>query len=425
VQVRFGFVPYNTNVNVGYLLPTAYFNDRWTYQSRRPQTRQEDQWVLMSGYPRSTYRAEQRTNVPYFYCNQAAANQLYTRNETTSGNTRIVIEEIYTTNQNAWTSANGGTCSGQKETKETRYQRQTVTLFSHWIYEPVEHNVSGLKNGSAWKADRNLRLPLGFEGADRTISWDGCIEERRTITGTNFNPIPKQQAIDLDINRVPDSSDSRWGPLLRGAIYTRYDNNGNFTRDQVLATNDRGGYESYSCPTESRLLQRWNDPGAFSTYVNGLQPNGNTYHDIGLLWGARLMSPNGIFAADNAYTPQGGEIERHLIFMTDGDTVTSNFGYSAYGVPWYDRRNVANPGNPGAGFNNEVNARFSALCREVRNLNITLWVISFGSGSNSATETRLEECASQGRYFTARNSAALQQTFRSIADQISALRLIK
>ena len=30
VQIRFGFVPYNTNVNVGRLLPKAYFADSWT-----------------------------------------------------------------------------------------------------------------------------------------------------------------------------------------------------------------------------------------------------------------------------------------------------------------------------------------------------------------------------------------------------------
>ena len=43
---------------------------------------------------------------------------------------------------------------------------------------------------------------------------------------------------------------------------------------------------------------------AFDDYVDRLHPaNGNTYHDIGLIWGARLESPTGIFSADNALTP--------------------------------------------------------------------------------------------------------------------------
>jgi hypothetical protein len=34
VQLRFGFVPYAVNVNVGRLLPLDYMADRWAYQSR-------------------------------------------------------------------------------------------------------------------------------------------------------------------------------------------------------------------------------------------------------------------------------------------------------------------------------------------------------------------------------------------------------
>ena len=34
VQIRFGFVPYDTNVNVGKLLPSTWFANTWTYQSR-------------------------------------------------------------------------------------------------------------------------------------------------------------------------------------------------------------------------------------------------------------------------------------------------------------------------------------------------------------------------------------------------------
>ncbi len=34
VQLRFGFVPYAVNVNVGRLLPLDYMAERWTYQSR-------------------------------------------------------------------------------------------------------------------------------------------------------------------------------------------------------------------------------------------------------------------------------------------------------------------------------------------------------------------------------------------------------
>jgi hypothetical protein len=115
-----------------------------------------------------------------------------------------------------------------------------------------------------------------------------------------------------------------------------------------------------------------------------------------------------------------------MIFMTDGDTLTRASDYAAYGVPWFDRRNVASPGSTTASLNDEVNARFTALCTAVKNKNITLWVISFGDGSNATTESRLQACAtSSSYYFKAANSATLQSAFSSIANQISQLRLTK
>ena len=414
VQIRFGFTPYNTNVNVGRLLPTEYLADRWSYQSRQPlysppawhqQSMTESPWQNIS-----------YTGVRQSDCTQANADALNTRQEQTNGTNRTVTETINV--RDSWTTANGGTCNGRRRTRVTTYSYYAA--FSQWRYDLIEHPVAGLKNGeTAWNA--SIQLPLGASGANRAVTWDGCIEERQTVTGTNFTPRPTN-AIDLDIDRVPDNAASRWGPLLRTAIYTRNDGT-NYVRNRIETPNDLANNSSYSCPTAARKMASWTDASLFSSYVNSLAPSGNTYHDIGLLWGARLLSPTGLFAAENDVTPQGGEIERHLIFMTDGDTVTNNFGYSAYGVPWYDRRNVANPGNPGNGFNNEVNARFEAICAAVRNQNVTLWVISFGNGSNATTEGRLEDCATPGRYFTARSSSALQATFRQIADQISALRL--
>lgn len=418
VQIRFGFVPYNTNVNVGRLLPTAYMRDAWSYQSRQPifAPREERRLGSSSTGPRQNIAYN---NVRESDCTQANATALNTSNTQRNGDTETVTEVRHT--RTGWSSNSNGTCSGYRETTTSVYRYVVVQEFSHWRYDLIQHPVAGLKNGATgWNS--SIQLPLDNNGANRTVNWDGCIEERQTVTGTNFTPIPAN-AIDLDIDRAPDSDASRWGPLLQGTIYTRRDGNNNYTRNRVDSTGTPSNGYSYSCPTAARKLADWNDASLFSSYVNSLTANGNTYHDIGLLWGARLMSPTGIFGSENALTPQGGEIERHLIFMTDGDTVTSNLGYSAYGVPWYDRRNVANPGNAGNAFNAEVNARFDALCTAVKNKNITLWVISFGTGSNATTEGRLENCATPGRYFVARNSSALQATFRQIADQISALRL--
>ena len=144
-----------------------------------------------------------------------------------------------------------------------------------------------------------------------------------------------------------------------------------------------------------------------------------------MIWGARLMSPTGIFRNENATTPNGGEIERHLIFMTDGDTNANDNDYAAYGLPFFDHRQTpANPTKPQ--LDDQVNQRFLAVCNWVKNSNIKLWVINFGEGQAQETVDRLKACARDGgEYFEATDSVGLQRTFKSIADQISQLRLTK
>jgi hypothetical protein len=117
-----------------------------------------------------------------------------------------------------------------------------------------------------------------------------------------------------------------------------------------------------------------------------------------------------------------------MIFMTDGDPCTGVSNYQAYGIAWFDRRQTDPSVAPTDGctttgtLTEQVNARTTALCTAIKNKNITLWVITFGS-VDPTTVTRLTNCASSGRYFSASNAAQLQTTFASIANQISQLRL--
>jgi Flp pilus assembly protein TadG len=442
VQIRFGFMPYATNVNVGKLLPTSYFANSWPYQSRQAEWTTSNNgttWV-QSGTPTSSTGGTQTlTGVAQNLCNDASAqaygynssNDTYSNNNNTKTNVSVIT---HITN---WTSSNGGTCQYKQTTTTTVYTKQTTTTttFNRWHYGQITTDISGLKNGTAW--NNSFTLPIGSNGTSKTISWDGCIEERATVKQSSYSPIPSG-AKDLDIDLVPNQSDATtlWGPALPGAIYTRsatatYDDSPWTLTDQYTTTDYVNGSDYY-CPVEAKKLQTWPVADDFDNYVDGLTPNGNTYHDIGLLWGARFASPTGIFASENAYTPQGGEIERHIIFMTDGDPCTAGTNYQAYGVGWFDRRQTATGTDPGKVQNctegsvltDQVNARTAAICTAIKNKNITLWVITFGT-LDPRTVTRMTACATPGRYFNATNGPQIQATFKSIADQISALRLTK
>jgi hypothetical protein len=275
-----------------------------------------------------------------------------------------------------------------------------------------------------------LAVAPGATGISTTLSsWDGCIEERPTVQGvTDFDPIPAN-AYDLDIDLVPSTGNpnSLWGPIWNRLHFSRRNGSNNTISERSYASGADGESDdnrsSYSCAPESRLLQSWTNPTLFENYVNGLQPTSNTYHDIGLLWGARLLSPTGIFAAQNAMTPSGGTIERHLIFMTDGTAVADSMNQTAYGVHWYDRRQTASGTAPtNAELVTQIQERMQGLCMAVRNKNITLWVIYFGSVS-SGDATRMQACATPGKYYAASNNSQLTTIFASIAAQISQLRL--
>nr|WP_315763333.1 pilus assembly protein TadG [Sphingomonas sp. Y38-1Y] len=451
VQVRFGFVPYATNANVGRLLQPAWMADEWTYQSREISAI----WGVWNSFydntlrgPASSWSAWKNRGAGYFQSNgTSCSNPPADDYEQADGgaingqleNDAWFVADVPFTQrdyQGVYNSS-GKVCQLQ-ERERTVYRRSYLTRAVQgsknaiptpaWRYKPVRIDVGPLKSGTSW--NDSIDLPIGNGYVNSTIRWDGCIEERATVRQSNYQPIPAA-AHDLQINEVPSSgdADTLWAPAIGGATYVRrstYSNSSAYNQAEITTFTNFTG-RAYSCPTPARRLQDW-DPGNFGSYVDSLTPGGNTYHDIGLLWGARLLSPTGLFRTDNEFTPQGGEIERHLIFMTDGDTCTDADNYQAYGIAWFDRRQTDPGAAPTEGcgtsgtLTQQVNARTAALCEATKNLNITLWVIWFGD-KNTSIEGRMRSCASEGRFFSARNSTQLQQTFRSIADQISALRL--
>lgn len=467
VQIRFGFMPYASNVNVGKLLPTAYIADSWPYQSREAQFTNSTTTTWSEGTATETGTPDivqedtsgwSTINTTYGVTSSWCTSQVppdgeinYTGSPTTQnlqtggGNPRTVTWE---TEQDGWHYDYRASyrdwddrCRIQRRVRYVEVTRfwtrtdtgteTTVQTFHRYRYAQITHNISGLKNGTGW--NNSVSLPIGYQGAARSLTWDGCIEERQTVSQASYSPIPSG-AKDLDIDLVPNSGDpsTLWGPALPGAVFARdvVSYWSQLDRDESLTTTDYYNNVPYYCPTEAKKLQAWPTASTFETYVNGLTPSGNTYHDIGLLWGARFVSPTGIFRSENEYTPQGGEIERHLIFMTDGEACTGDTDYGPYGLPWLDRRTTDPSSAPTGGclttgtITQQVNARTQALCTAVKNKNITLWVIWFGAESTTI-EGMMQSCATPGRYFAARNSTDLQNTFRSIADQISQLRLTK
>lgn len=491
-QIRFGFVPYAVNVNVGRLLPTEYFVDSAPYQSRVPvlssvwaytlgsespptfgsfsnpsTPSSPDSWttytnsntsqtVTINGTnyqtvlsaascPRTApgaYTAvgsqfDQLTSTSSSAPVHPAASVVYGNYTRTIPQTRYLFQYVISNNR---CRLQWGTRSFDRTATGTSNRPVSWTnypdIVSSWQYRQVTHNITALKNGTAW--NNAVSLPVGSvnvnllpsgsttlttykRAANVPVIWDGCVEERQTVRTTNFSPIP-DGALDLDIDLIPTAdTTTRWAPILPEAVWGRY-SSGNNTTSTVTTSSELDRNMSYFCPQPASRLTSYPTSGAFDTYVANLTAEGNTYHDIGLIWGARLISPTGLFAADNA---NRDNIQRHVVFMTDGDTVTSTNGYSAYGVEWWDRRRTPTTTTPTTTLlNAQVNSRFRAMCTQMKNeMGVTLWVVAFGAGVSGTAKANLEACASTGKYYSASNSAALISTFQGIAAEISDLRL--
>ncbi|HEX8388364.1 MAG TPA: hypothetical protein VF636_05050, partial [Sphingomonas sp.] len=355
-QLRFGFVPYSSNVNVGGVLPANAIANTWQYQTRTfTGVRQWSNWAQSRNASNQLIHVAPKDNGECPNAPGAPANKQYRY-------------------------AKGNVSGAQRCIQE---ERSNLPL---WRYAQSPVDVSALKNGGSFPRTFT-RQQIGDDAQDEQITWDGCVEERQTVRAANYTPIPAQ-ANDLNIDMLPVNGAvaTQWGPVLPQLTFWRRITNNLNQRNLAVHANTPNRYYrgalSYACPTAARRLRDYNvagGPNDFMAYVNSLRPAGNTYHDIGMIWGQRLASPTGMFAADNALTPTGGAIERHLVFMTDGDTNAMEYDHNAYGLPWYDRRQTdPNVAPTQAALEAQVDARFEALCARGRGP-FTIWVIGFGA----------------------------------------------
>lgn len=232
------------------------------------------------------------------------------------------------------------------------------------------------------------------------------------------------QALDLDLDLVPTSNeDTKWKPSYPELIYARAmtsKNSGSFSKspkttdDEYLRPEDLG---VAACPAPARKLAEMT-AADLSVYLAALTPTGQTYHDIGMIWGGRLMSPNGLFAAENADI-NGRATKRNLIFLTDGETAPYDVAYSSYGLEPLDARRWDK--GSALTLTQTVEERFSFACEEVKKRNVTVWVIGFGTTMTDMLRT----CAGDGHWFQADDATQLNNIFDRIAKTIGELRVSK
>ncbi|MFZ5666156.1 MAG: pilus assembly protein TadG-related protein [Pseudomonadota bacterium] len=471
--IRYGFVPYSSTVNVGYLLQRDWIQDNAVYDSRVPdgtstvagstqgatQTRPVTTTTSGSSATGTRYQGSSERCVP-------PANSLsdtYTPwSAWTPSATNLPRSRTRTRTRNGTTYSAGlinGVCWITPTNFNNLVQEITETVsvnpnagntgadqtIYHWFYQPVSYSMTALKGAGA--GDQPVSFgsfvaQVGNNHTNRTISWtkaNGCIEERATRRTDEGANVPRH---DMDIDLVPNPADptTQWKPYLPGVVYGRNQSNVTATTGWLFsgaaATSTRvvnvnsninyytpfGDTTQYgACPTYALKMAEI-DSATLEAYLAALNPAGFTYHDIGMTWGLRLMSPQGLFAAEHQAAAANGTFARHLIFMTDGETDTRIGGYDAWGMSAVARRRTPTGSIPtNATQNTLTETRLGELCTFAKNdKNITVWVIAFGT----TLTPLLENCASPNRAYQADNAEELTETFAQIASQIAQLRLI-
>lgn len=281
-----------------------------------------------------------------------------------------------------------------------------------------------------------LPIPAPVAGTSTTVqtpltttsnTWRGCIEERQTVSTINSASgytIPGG-AYDLNIDYIPDSDATDWSPhwpemiwYRKGGAYTSstYANQQMTNDVNTPAISDpANGY--FACPAAAVRLKAWSR-GDLQTYVNSLQAIGGTYHDIGMIWGARFLSPDGIFGSDNPSVFGNMPVSRYIIFLTDGLMSPNPDSYTAYGVEYMDQRVTGTS----AATNQKADhvQRLAMICNAAKAKGISIWVIGFAQ----ALDSSLTNCASSAaQASTSGSQSDLIARFTEIGKNIGALRL--
>ena len=465
LRLRYGIVPYSSTVNVGRLLYGAnpdYIRQSSTYPSRAANF---NQVVAVANTPTSSgawdyYNGSSGAGsaTPSSSVRSTSQCQTWVNSANTTGGgpaptTTYAYSYDGSSSSSSYVAASNWGWSGAPDTSGTdrscrRWKiTQTTTYttrrgFSNWTYRNESFDLSGFiqpsgsillaNNASGTVADPGgsynaQQLAIAATGGSSSpVSWNGCIEERDTTTSINGGTsmtIPSG-ALDLNINLIPSSTGSKWRPQLPDVVYKR--TAGSTTVNRNLGSSDTtdwikdytysDGY--WACPTEAKRLTEWTRED-FDDYITGLQPIGGTYHDIGMIWGARMISTGGVFA-DGCDEYNGMPCNRHIIFMTDGAQTAYCNVLAAWGLEQNDMR-VTGAGNcPSQLARHEQ--RFRMACNAAKDLNASVWVIAFDQSLNS----NLTGCASNSSQATTSiDRDTLIERFRQIGNQIGALRLVR
>lgn len=202
-------------------------------------------------------------------------------------------------------------------------------------------------------------------GIVRTQAWSGCLQTRRG----EFNP-----AVTLrrdDVAPLPPSTHQSDGP--------------------------------HCPPGQSAARTGFHSANDFERYVRGLDNGFSTAHDIGLLWGARLMEPAwaGTLGVPNYPWNREDDFPKYLLFMSDGASVDVGYTFGDY-----------------VGRNrDEINRNVRDICNYLKSRGVTIFGIYYQRDVRPDGLETVRDCASRERFYAA-DITSVENVYNAIATEI-------
>ena len=273
-------------------------------------------------------------------------------------------------------------------------------------------------------------------GSSTSSDWGGCVIEP-TSSGENSGVagVINSATANPDITE-PGSWPSwypYWWPSGSGNSWPPVSTQSNTTETQGSVIADWGGFPgpNQGCPVPILPLTDVTASAGKTQVLNSIssmwpRDAGGTQVHIGMIWGWRVLSPNGPFTPNNSHPLSYSNAsttgwKKVIVLMTDGTEEWPSAHLT--GLGFLSDGKIGTSTSTSTAQSN-LDTRLANVCSNLAaNGNYIIYTI--GLGSDGASNTQLQTCAttSNGGFFEAATPSNLQTVFNNIAKSLIALRL--
>ncbi|HZT89741.1 MAG TPA: TadE/TadG family type IV pilus assembly protein [Stellaceae bacterium] len=280
--------------------------------------------------------------------------------------------------------------------------------------------------------------PLRYDttNTNTTSNWMGCVvEPTSSDENTGAGAVLNSASSDPDTSE-PSGGWPSWYPFYwtkdSANSWPAVSSQSNTTEIQGRVVSDWGGFPgpNQGCPVPIVPLTDVTSSTGKTTVLNAIgsmwpRDEGGTQVHIGMIWGWRVLSPNGPFTPTNGHpldysTAQTTGWKKVVVLMTDG---TEEWPAATHltGLGFLNDGKIDTTSTTTAVTN--LNSRLQAVCNAMQSSGDFI-IYTIGLGSDGASNAQLQSCpGSTGGQFYAASTTNLQQVFAAIAKDLLALRL--